>query len=148
MAAEKLQPSGHTAMAEVLEKFETETLTQWVSEQIAAITMRRDLLNESQLREQSRRFLSAFRPAVQSGITDITAAPWSNVRDVLGDLSRERASQGFTTSETATFVFSLKQPLFSRLRTHIGESKQAYDEALWTTTVLLDKLGLYTAEVS
>jgi rsbT co-antagonist protein RsbR len=29
----------------------------------------------------------------------------------------------------------------------MGDSRQAYDEALWTTTVLLDKLGLYTAEV-
>jgi hypothetical protein len=54
---------------------------------------------------------------------------------------------GFTPSETATFVFSLKQPLFSRLRTQTGDSRQAYDEALWTTTVLLDKLGFYTAEV-
>ena len=47
MAAEKLQPSGYRALAEVLKKFETEILTQWVSEQLAAITMRRDLLKGS-----------------------------------------------------------------------------------------------------
>ena len=147
MAAEKVQISGHTGMAEVLEKFETEILTQWVSEQLGAITMRRDLLKESQLWEQSRRFLAALRAAAQSGTTDIMAGQWSAVRDVLSDLSRERAVQGFTPSETATFVFSLKQPVFSRLRAQIGDSRQAYDDALWTTTVLLDKLGLYTAEV-
>ncbi len=146
MASEKVQVTGHNAITEVLERFETEILTQWVSEQMAASTMRRDLLKESQLWEQSRRFLSVFRPAAQSGTSDITAAPWSSVRDVLTDLSRERAAQGFTPSETATFVFSLKQPLFSRLRTHIGDSRQTYDEALWNTTVLLDKLGLYTME--
>ena len=84
---------------------------------------------------------------MQSGGSDITSAPWSVARDVLGDLSRERVTQGFTPSETATFVFSLKQPLFSRLRTRIGDSRQAYEDALWSTTVLLDKLGLYTAEV-
>jgi rsbT co-antagonist protein RsbR len=109
--------------------------------------MRRDLLKESQLQEQSRRFLAVLRPATQIGSTDITAAHWSAALDLLGELSRERAVQGFTPSETATFVFSLKQPLFSRLRTHLGDSRQAYDDALWTTTVLLDKLGLYTAEV-
>ena len=147
MAAEKVQVSRHSAMTEVLERFETEILTQWVSEQLAAVTMRKDLLNEAQLWEQSRRFLSVLRSAVQNGSTDITSTPWSVVRDVLGELSRERAAQGFTPSETAMFVFSLKQPLFSRLRTEIGDSRQAYDDALWTTTVLLDKLGLYTAEV-
>jgi hypothetical protein len=73
MAAEKLQPSGYRALAEVLKKFETEILTQWVSEQLAAITMRRDLRKESQSREQSRRFLSVLQPAVQIGGTDIRA---------------------------------------------------------------------------
>jgi rsbT co-antagonist protein RsbR len=69
------------------------------------------------------------------------------VLDALAELSRERAAQGFTPSETAAFVFSLKQPLFSRLRTHIRDSRQAYGEALWTATILFDKLGLYTSDV-
>ena len=128
MAGEKVQVTGHSAITEVLEKFESEILTQWVSEQMGAIAMRRDLLKESQLWEQSRRFLSVLRLAAQSGTGDIATAPWSGVRDVLGDLSRERAAQGFTPSETATFVLSLKQPLFSRLRTHIGDSRQTYEE--------------------
>lgn len=147
MAAEKLQVPAQNAMTEVLEKFETEILSQWVSEQVASVTMRKDLLKEAQLWEQSRRFLSVLRVAVESGSIDIATAPWSLVRDVLTELSRERAAQGFTPSETATFVFSLKKGLFSRLRTQIGDSRQAYEEALWSTTVLLDKLGLYTAEV-
>jgi len=44
-------------------------------------------------------------------------------------------------------VFSLKQPLFSRLRAEIREPEALADE-LWTASVLLDKLGLYTTEVS
>jgi rsbT co-antagonist protein RsbR len=69
------------------------------------------------------------------------------VRDVLAELSRERAAQGFTPSDTAMFVFSLKQPLFSGLRTRTADSTQRYEDAVWSTSVLLDKLGLYTAEV-
>jgi hypothetical protein len=59
MAAEKLQPSGHRALAEVL-------LAEWVSGQLAAITMRRDLLEESQLQEVGRAG-SAWRAIARTG---------------------------------------------------------------------------------
>jgi rsbT co-antagonist protein RsbR len=65
----------------------------------------------------------------------------------VGEVSRSRAIQGFTPTETATFVLSLKQPLFVRLRKiHDGQPDYLFEE-LWTATVLLDKLGLYTNEV-
>jgi rsbT co-antagonist protein RsbR len=65
---------------------------------------------------------------------------------MLGGVSRSRAMQGFSPSETATFVFSLKQPLFVRLRQEVKDA-EALAEELWAATVLLDKLGLYTTEV-
>ena len=36
-------------------------------------------------------------------------------------MSRTRARQGFTPVETATFIFSLKLPMFSRLRQEYGD---------------------------
>ena len=80
-------------------------------------------------------------------MTDPDQAEWSGVRDLLGDLSRARARQGYSPSETATFVFSLKQPLFDRLRQEVGKDPDALAAELWTTTLLLDRLGLYTTEV-
>ena len=66
---------------------------------------------------------------------------------MLSDLSRARAAQGFSPSETATFVFSLKQPLFDVLRQeHDGQAATLTDE-LWTASSALDRLGLYTTEV-
>ncbi len=53
---------------------------------------------------------------------------------------------GFSPSETATFVFSLKQPLFARLRAEIRETDPLVDE-MWAASTLLDKLGLHTTEV-
>jgi rsbT co-antagonist protein RsbR len=44
------------------------------------------------------------------------------------------------------FVFSLKQPLFARLRQGTRDAGELAGE-LWAATVLLDKLGLYTTEV-
>ena len=42
------------------------------------------------------------------------------MRELLEDLSRDRAVQGFSPSETAIFVFSLKEPLFELLRQELG----------------------------
>jgi rsbT co-antagonist protein RsbR len=64
----------------------------------------------------------------------------------LGGFSRSRALQGFTPSETATFIFSVKGPLFTLLRDEIKGAQQLAD-LTWTVTKLLDALGLYTVEV-
>ena len=69
------------------------------------------------------------------------------VRELLSDVSRGRAAQGFTPSETATFVFSLKTPLFELIqREFAAEPEQALKETM-TASTLLDDLGLYTTEV-
>jgi rsbT co-antagonist protein RsbR len=60
-------------------------------------------------------------------------------------VSRSRVAQGFSPSETATFVFSLKQPMFDMLRREIRDVEELCRE-IWATTALLDKLGLYTTE--
>ena len=53
---------------------------------------------------------------------------------------------GFSPAETGVFVFSLKQPLFARLRAASTDPQQLIDTMLSVTT-LLDNLGLYTTEV-
>ncbi|HUN99147.1 MAG TPA: RsbRD N-terminal domain-containing protein, partial [Bradyrhizobium sp.] len=68
------------------------------------------------------------------------------LREFLGDISRSRAVQGFSPSETATFVFSLKQPLFDTINGDKGISPTQLAETTWTITRLLDQLGLYTFE--
>src|SRR5262245_40609762 len=99
----------------LLKAHEKDLLADWIKEQLAAVTLRGDLLKEAELREQSRAFLGAFQLAAQRS-EDIASDAWSDAKQMLGDLSRSRALAGFSPSETATFVFSLKQPLFSRLR--------------------------------
>jgi len=127
---------------------EQDILREWVRLQLSAVTVHSDLMRETELREQSREFLSLFRAALLKGVGYNTSGDdWAPVRDFLGNVSRSRAIQGFTPSETATFVFSLKQPLFAQLRRELANDAEALGEATWTTTVVLDKLGLYTTEV-
>jgi rsbT co-antagonist protein RsbR len=107
--------------------------------------MRADLIKESDLREQSRRFLQLFTEVVQQNGDDENADSWKSVKDMLGEVSRTRVAQGFSPSETATFVFSLKQPIFDMLRRELRDVEELSRE-IWLTTTLLDKLGLYTTE--
>ncbi len=137
-----------SAIPGIVSKHESDLLTEWVRYQLAAVTVRGDLMKETELREQSRGFLDALRRGLESGdVADIRGQAWTAVRERLDEVSRARARVGFSPSETATFVFSLKQPLFDRLRTELLRDPNALAEELWKATLLLDKLGLYTTEV-
>src|ERR1051326_4998747 len=115
--------------------------------QIAAPQRRGDLISDADLRRQSQEFLTAFGQAVASGDDDIDAPPWDPVRDLLAEISLTRARLGFTPSEPAPFVFSLKQPLF-RVSAEVNRAGDGAIllEQFWTITILLDKLGLLTTE--
>jgi rsbT co-antagonist protein RsbR len=141
-------PALKTRIPEVLERYEAEILAEWIKEQLAATTQRPDLMKESELHAQSTKFLKLLRDSIAGDNSlDIQRPIWQPVLEFVGDVSRSRAIQGFTPTETATFVLSLKQPLFVRLRKiHDGQPDYLFEE-LWTATVLLDKLGLYTNEV-
>lgn len=132
-------------VAQLLRKHERDVLQQWLSYQISATTMRADLIKESDLREQSRRFLQLFTEVVQRNGDGENAGSWKSVKDMLSEVSRTRVAQGFSPSETATFVFSLKQPIFDMLRREIRDIEELCRE-IWVTTALLDELGLYTTE--
>src|SRR5262249_5846013 len=98
--------------------------------------------------DECKRFLSLITQAMSEGnTTNIDAQVYEETRTMLGDLSRSRALQGFTPSETATFVFSLKKPLFNAMRKMIGSDADELAREVWVLTELLDKLGLYTTEI-
>ena len=135
-------------IADILARHGQPILEEWLREQLAALSARQDLISEGDLRRQSAEFLALVTSACRSGnLTDITAPEWKPSCGFLGNVSRSRATQGFSPSETATFVFSLKQPFFSRLRQELGADAAGLAEEMWSATVLLDKLGLYTTEV-
>jgi rsbT co-antagonist protein RsbR len=132
----------------MLEKHQSKLLTSWVQQQLASGSLRSGQIKEDELKEHSEKFLREFVASLKSGQTDdIVGAGWSPVRELLGEVSRSRALQGFTPSETATFIFSLKEPLFTLLREEIKGNAQVLGDEIWTATKLIDKLGLYTAEV-
>lgn len=123
-------------------------LQEWLRQQLADQNLRADLISETELRADSDRFLKVFSQAVQSGnLNDIQDPAYKPTLEMLESLSRSRSLQGFTPSETATFVFSLKQSLFSALRKTGENDPVELVGNMLTIDVLLDKLGLYTTEV-
>ena len=63
------------------------------------------------------------------------------------EISASRSRQGFTPTETATFVLSVKKPLFVHLRDLAGTDANTLARELWAMTELIDSLGLYTTEM-
>src|SRR5436190_9073452 len=136
-----------TLLADILRQHQQEILGEWVRLQLESASTRRDLITESELRQQSRDFLAAFALAISSGErVDSAGSSWTQVRELLARVSDVRARQGFTASETATFIFSLKHPLFSRLAAGADDAA-AVTQEIWAVTQVIDKLGLYTTEM-
>jgi rsbT co-antagonist protein RsbR len=131
-------------LLQIIRKHEAEILADWQREQAAGQT-RRGQIHEAQAQAVSRDFLAAIVQALGSDSSDIGSEAWSPVRDILIELSGARAQQGFSPVDTAMFVFSLKQPLFVRLRREIRDG-DALASATWDAGLLIDKLGLFTTE--
>jgi rsbT co-antagonist protein RsbR len=131
----------------LLREKEAELLREWTREQTQTLSTQQGRLSETDLREQSREFLALLRRATQDGeLADVRGSGWREVLDALASLSRSRARQGFTPAQTASFILSLKGPLFALLRKEFGNDGAALADETWTASVLLDQLGLYTAE--
>jgi len=73
-------------------------------------------------------------------------ATWQPVRHLLEDLSRDRAIKGFSSAETATFIFALKRPLFELVQAHYSDDPQGLGDQLWSLSELIDALGLHTVK--
>jgi len=138
----------NTSIANVLVSQRNEIFQEWMHQQLSSEAMRADLISEADLRTESDRFLEVISRAVQSGnFNDIRAPEYKPVLEMLERFSRSRGLQGFTPSETATFVFSLKQPLFNALRKSGNSEPAEQIENVWAANLLIDKLGLYTTEM-
>lgn len=97
---------------------------------------------------QCEEFLSLLVPALEAASDQSIEGPsWAPVKEFLVNLSMSRAQQGFSPSETATFVFSLKQSIFQRIRDAGVTDATTIADDMWAATLLFDAFGLYTTEV-
>ena len=142
-----MTPENSSRLPSVLERHESELLTQWCGDQVRELSGQRGQISEVALRSECQEFLGLFRRAVQrGGLTDTAGTPWEEVRAMLTRLSHSRARLGYSPRHTASFVFSLKRPLFQQLRAEYQSDPVALTRELGTAGELLDSLGLYTTD--
>ncbi|MEH3021822.1 MAG: STAS domain-containing protein [Pseudomonas oryzihabitans] len=130
-----------TALVELLRTHERSLLDAWIAAQRAA-GMRVDLLDETTILANSAELLRRITVAAAQGIGDLHDSHWQPVRALLERFSFDQSRAGLTPSQTATFVFSLKEPLFTLIQNECDDPLAE----MWAATRLIDALGLYSIE--
>lgn len=145
----KDEPLGEVArnVVEFLKKNEKEILNTWITNQLKSITLRLDLISNEELETQSTKFLENFMKAISMGnLEDITGNEYKPIDQLLGEISKNYAARGFTPSETATYIFSLKEVLLEFLQKEYVSDPAFLNRIIAVMSKLLDKLGLVTFE--
>lgn len=133
-------------LAEVISRHQDRIRKEWIDGMTKSM-QRSDLMSKVELEEQGGALLSAIvEGAKSSEAADLSGPGWAAAKQLLQEISASRARQGFTPSETATFVLSVKQPVFVTLRQELAKNQDDLFAAIWTATQLIDRLALLTAE--
>lgn len=99
-------------------------------------------VSRAEVERELQEIYTALVAALGSGSVDGRGEEFGEVRALLTELSRNRALQGFTPTETAVSVFALKEVLEPALA-----GKDSDVPAYLKFAGLLDTLGLFTIEV-
>jgi len=132
---------------ELLKRREKEILDTWIKNQMANITLRLDLISKGDLETQSKEFLKDFTKAISTGnMENIEAPEYKPVVKMLQDISRTRASQGFSPSETATYIFSLQDTILQYMQEEYADKPEIINQEMVLISKLIVQLGLVTFE--
>lgn len=133
-----------SSLPSLIKNHEQLILNAWTEEQIAKVGNK---ISVAELKTQCMDFMKLLTEALQTGSYEtLRGVQWENVKRMLSEVSRSRGLQGFSPSETAIFIFSLKKPLFTVIRREFEGQPQEIANEMWNVTALLDQLGLFTTE--
>ena len=137
-----------TSLSAALQKRRADIQAIWSRQLTEALGgTQKGRISAEELRQQIQQFMQVFYGAVESNrLDDINAPEWAEVRLFLDDLSRRRALAGFSSEETATFIFSLKRPVFDVIKEESSNDAQQLAANVWEASMLLDRLGLHTVK--
>jgi rsbT co-antagonist protein RsbR len=127
---------------EVIRKNESSILAGWLAE-MATSTRRSDLMGDVELRQQATELLRLVTNAAETS-TDPMSEAFSSTREYLKEIAKSRMEQGFSPSETALFVLSLKQPVFNAVRDTANMSPATLVTEILTAGTILDRLAVET----
>jgi rsbT co-antagonist protein RsbR len=98
--------------SELLKGHEEQLVDAWTD---AVGTLLRGRLSQAELRKQIGELQRGFQLALAGGAGDLESEAAAELRALLSELSNTRARQGFTATETAVSVYSLKDAVLAVL---------------------------------
>jgi rsbT co-antagonist protein RsbR len=126
------------AIGQVLSEQREPIVARWVD---SASTGSRGRVTLAELQGELAPILDALIAGCAAGDQALADSGFDEARALLAELSRSRARQGFSPSETAASVFALKQAVLAA----VGDSEgQAWSFIAFSR--LLDECGLFTFE--
>jgi rsbT co-antagonist protein RsbR len=128
----------------ILTTREQEILEAWIENRINSRDFRETLISGEELRADSQSFLRAFITAIaNSSSEEMRGKEFNAIRRLLLEISEARAAQAFSPSETAFYVFSLKETLLPFLRDEYEGDPPLLLEEVNKLSKGLDKLGSF-----
>jgi rsbT co-antagonist protein RsbR len=142
-----MSAANETDLTVSLDSHRAAILSAWMKQQSSGPSHRRELTTDAEAKDQCQKFLNAFLEAEKSAQSqDIQTSEWASVRDVLSEIARSRAKKGYSASETAGFVFSLKGSLLDVLQKQLEKAPEKLVGRFMAVNDLLDQFGLLTME--
>ncbi len=136
------------SVSQIMTTRQEEILTTWM-ENIKALAGTRtlEMMTEDQLRIQTSELLKALVTAFESEVYDNVELPaFRDSVAMLQDISASRAEQGFSPSETAFYVLSLKDALLEYLQIDFGDEPELLNTEVQKMNKIIDNLALLTFE--
>ena len=117
------------------------------SDKLQASAQRRDLLSERDLRSQAEEMFSALVGVPpETRLEEFGSPAWRPLKDMVSALSMSRATLGFSSTETALFVLSLKPAIFGEIRKVWGADPEQLFAQITVADGFIDKLALHTTD--
>ena len=133
-------PDPAQRLSALLAARESDILDTWLDITAAQL---RGRAARGELKHDQRELFDAVRAGLASGeVFDVDAAGFDVARAVLTELSRARARQGFSPTETSVAVFALKEAVLGVLDQHDPHALADFI----AFSKLVDQLGLFTFE--
>lgn len=131
----------------LLKKKKKQILKQWINYLVEDPYLQEDLMSNEEMEEQSNELLTLLTQALESeNYTDITAAEFDRINETLASLSISRAHQGFSPTETAKYLFTLKDAIVKYLEEELKDKPELIYEEFRKVSKLIDSLGVVTFE--
>jgi len=146
-ATPQLNGGSRSLLASLLSERRKQVLDAWVRAMDRKLESRSGQTSEADVRAECTALLDALELAVAGDLsTDVKSVEYAGVTQLVNALSKDRARQGYSPTETAIAVFSLKDALLGVLEEACADQPELLVSEIKSMNALVDDLGLQTFE--